>query len=94
VKQAERAVTILVKHDELDGRKLQVTITKLPPDELTAICQRFLRFNGDRWDERIEKVATSAFRECYQPLPVAIQQLAEENYELVKAVLAPSSLAG
>lgn len=29
--------------------------------------------------------ATSAFWDCYKRLPVAIQQLADRNYELLKA---------
>ena len=29
--------------------------------------------------------ATTAFWECYQQLPAAIQQLADKNYELLKA---------
>ena len=29
--------------------------------------------------------ATTAFWECYQQLPAAIQQLADKNYELMKA---------
>jgi hypothetical protein len=29
--------------------------------------------------------ATSAFWDCYKRLPVAIQQLADKNYELLKA---------
>lgn len=29
--------------------------------------------------------ATSAFWECYRRLPAAIQQLADKNYELLKA---------
>ena len=29
--------------------------------------------------------ATSGFWECYQRLPMAIQQLADKNYEVLKA---------
>jgi hypothetical protein len=36
------------------------TIAKLPPTELAEFREWFLRFDGDRWDEQIEKDATSA----------------------------------
>jgi hypothetical protein len=39
--------------------ELEQTIAKLPPDELSEFREWFLRFDGDRWDERIEKDAAS-----------------------------------
>jgi hypothetical protein len=40
-------------------RELEQTIAKLPPAELSEFREWFLRFDGDRWDERIEKDAAS-----------------------------------
>jgi hypothetical protein len=40
-------------------RELEQTISKLPPAELLKFREWFLRFDGDRWDEQIEKDATS-----------------------------------
>ena len=39
--------------------ELEQTISKLPPAELLKFREWFLRFDGDRWDEQIEKDATS-----------------------------------
>ena len=39
--------------------ELEQTIAKLPPAELSEFREWFLRFDGDRWDERIEKDAAS-----------------------------------
>jgi len=39
-------------------RELEQTISKLPPAELLKFREWFLRFDGDRWDEQIEKDAT------------------------------------
>ena len=41
------------------GRGLEQTIAKLPPAELSEFREWFLRFDGDRWDEQIEKDAMS-----------------------------------
>lgn len=35
--------------------ELEQKISQLPPDELAEFRQWFLRFDGDRWDEQIEK---------------------------------------
>lgn len=35
------------------------TIAKLPPAELSEFREWFLHFDGERWDEQIEKDATS-----------------------------------
>jgi hypothetical protein len=37
--------------------ELEQTIAKLPPAELSEFRAWFLRFDGDRWDEQIEKDA-------------------------------------
>ena len=37
--------------------ELEQTIAKLPPAELSEFRKWFLRFDGDRWDEQIEKDA-------------------------------------
>ena len=47
------------KEDEMTLHELEQTIAKLPPAELSEFRQWFLRFDGDRWDEQIEKDATS-----------------------------------
>jgi len=39
--------------------ELEQTISKLPPAELSKFREWFLRFDGDRWDEQIERDATS-----------------------------------
>jgi hypothetical protein len=39
--------------------ELEQTIAKLPPAELAEFREWFLRFDGDRWDEQIEKDVTS-----------------------------------
>ncbi len=39
--------------------ELEQTIAKLPPAELSEFRQWFMRFDGDRWDEQIEKDAIS-----------------------------------
>jgi len=39
--------------------ELKQTVAKLPPAELSEFREWFLRFGGDRWDEQIEKDATS-----------------------------------
>jgi hypothetical protein len=39
--------------------ELEQAITKLPPAELSEFREWFLRFDGERWDEQIEKDATS-----------------------------------
>jgi hypothetical protein len=39
--------------------ELKRAIAKLPPAELSEFREWFLRFDGDRWDEQIEKDATS-----------------------------------
>jgi hypothetical protein len=40
-------------------KELEQTISKLPPGELAEFRDWFLRFDGDRWDEQIEKDASS-----------------------------------
>ncbi len=35
--------------------ELEQKISQLPPGELAEFRQWFLRFDGDRWDEQIEK---------------------------------------
>jgi hypothetical protein len=47
------------KEDKMTLHELEQTIAKLPPAELSEFRQWFLRFDGDRWDEQIEKDATS-----------------------------------
>lgn len=37
--------------------ELEETIAKLPPKELAEFREWFLRFDGDRWDEQIERDA-------------------------------------
>jgi len=39
--------------------ELKQTVAKLPPAELSEFREWFLRFDGDRWDEPIEKDAMS-----------------------------------
>ena len=39
--------------------ELEQTIAKLPPAELSEFREWFSRFDGDRWDEQIEKDAMS-----------------------------------
>ena len=39
--------------------ELEQTISKLPPAELLKFREWLLRFDGDRWDEQIDKDATS-----------------------------------
>lgn len=39
--------------------ELEQAIAKLPPAELSEFREWFLRFDGDRWDEQIEKDAMS-----------------------------------
>lgn len=39
--------------------ELEQSISKLPPAELLKFREWFLRFDGDRWDEQIEKDAMS-----------------------------------
>lgn len=39
--------------------ELEQTIAKLPPAELSEFREWFLHFDGERWDEQIEKDATS-----------------------------------
>jgi len=40
-------------------KELEQTISQLPPGELAEFREWFLRFDGDRWDEQIEKDASS-----------------------------------
>jgi len=40
-------------------KELEQSISKLPPGELAEFREWFLRFDGDRWDEQIEKYASS-----------------------------------
>jgi hypothetical protein len=40
-------------------KELEQTISQLPPEELAEFREWFLRFDGDRWDEQIEKDAIS-----------------------------------
>ena len=47
------------KEDVMTLHELEQTISKLPPAELLKFREWFLRFDGDRWDEQIEKDATS-----------------------------------
>jgi hypothetical protein len=47
------------KEDETTLHELEQAIAKLTPAELSEFCQWFLRFDGERWDEQIEKDATS-----------------------------------
>jgi hypothetical protein len=47
------------KVDVMTLHELEQTISKLPPAELLKFREWFLRFDGDRWDEQIEKDATS-----------------------------------
>jgi hypothetical protein len=39
--------------------ELEQTISLLPPGELAEFREWFLRFDGDRWDEQIEKDASA-----------------------------------
>lgn len=39
--------------------ELEQKISQLPPGELAEFRQWFLRFDGDRWDEQIEKDAST-----------------------------------
>ena len=39
--------------------ELEKQIAQLPPEELTEFRDWFLRFDGDRWDEKIEQDALS-----------------------------------
>ena len=40
-------------------KELEQTISQLLPGELAEFREWFLRFDGDRWDEQIEKDASS-----------------------------------
>ncbi len=40
-------------------KELEQKISQLPPEELAKFREWFLRFDGDRWDEQIEKDASS-----------------------------------
>jgi hypothetical protein len=40
-------------------KELEQSISKLPPGELAEFREWFLRFDGDRWDNQIEKDASS-----------------------------------
>jgi hypothetical protein len=40
-------------------KELEQSISKLPPGEVAEFREWFLRFDGDRWDEQIEKDASS-----------------------------------
>ncbi len=40
-------------------KELEQKISQLPPEELAEFREWFLRFDGDRWDEQIEKDASS-----------------------------------
>jgi hypothetical protein len=39
--------------------ELELKISQLPPRDLAEFREWFLRFDGDRWDEQIEKDAGS-----------------------------------
>lgn len=39
--------------------ELEQKISQLPPGELAEFREWFLRFDGDRWDEQIEKDASA-----------------------------------
>jgi hypothetical protein len=39
--------------------ELEQKISQLPPGELAEFREWFLRFDGDRWDEQIEKDAST-----------------------------------
>jgi len=39
--------------------ELEKQVAQLPPEELTEFRDWFLRFDGDRWDEKIEQDAVS-----------------------------------
>jgi hypothetical protein len=40
-------------------KELEQTISQLLPGELAEFREWFLRFDGDRWDEQIEKDAST-----------------------------------
>lgn len=48
-----------IKEGKMTLHELEQTIAKLPPAKLAEFREWFLRFDGDRWDEEIEKDATS-----------------------------------
>jgi hypothetical protein len=52
--------------------ELEQTIAQLPPAELSEFREWFLRFDGDRWDEQIEKDAMSGKLES--PAQVALRE--------------------
>jgi hypothetical protein len=39
--------------------ELELKVSQLPPRDLAEFREWFLRFDGDRWDEQIEKDAGS-----------------------------------
>jgi hypothetical protein len=47
------------KEETMTLHELEQTVANLPPAELAEFREWFLRFDGDRWDEQIEKDAKS-----------------------------------